>query len=305
MQAGPFQWLAFDTAVLERYLNDPRYRVEIYGFSGWISISDDFYDKVEERDSISIQGFGYARNANQDPAIGVFTRYLSGLSPEHRHFWNSYQLQGDWFFHPHYESQMMEGTWDIKLSVYDAILEEIAEINKICDLLSKPHLFRETFEEGARPRMFGFITRPTYRYYNEFVLLMDKLLSDNIDLKFFGNDVDRDETINRRNGQIQVRPKGSLHLLGEWLHKYYHGPNGENLAKDVLESLQLIRNERNNPAHRLDEDRFDRSLIDRHRKTIEDVYNSLSTLRMIFASHPKAKAYQSPEHLVRENVMHV
>ena len=53
--------------------------------------------------------------------------------------------------------------------------------------MGRPALFRNDFGRYAeeRPIDFAFMVRPTLRELNAFVLTLDKLLSDNIDPKFF------------------------------------------------------------------------------------------------------------------------
>ena len=50
-----------------------------------------------------------------------------------------------------------------------------------------PSLFRHEYDEHGekRPRKFGFIIRPTLEEFNSFVLLLDKMLSDDIHKDFF------------------------------------------------------------------------------------------------------------------------
>jgi hypothetical protein len=48
--------------------------------------------------------------------------------------------------------------------------------------MGRPNLFRQDFGQYGEnePRRFTFLVRPTLEEFNEFVLLLDKMLSDNL-----------------------------------------------------------------------------------------------------------------------------
>ncbi|TIT85123.1 MAG: hypothetical protein E5W59_25800 [Mesorhizobium sp.] len=83
---------AFDMASLERYSNDPRYRVYFNDYMGQLSIRDEAFrdEKFPERDKVSLQTFGLGFRDKLVPHLIVYLRYLTGLSPEHQQYWMSY-----------------------------------------------------------------------------------------------------------------------------------------------------------------------------------------------------------------------
>jgi hypothetical protein len=83
--------------------------------------------------------------------------------------------------------------------------------------MGRPPLFRET----ERPKRFGFLIRPTAYEFEQFVLLLDKCMSENIDRKFFLKDVEFEVLKSRRDGDTVVEQKGTIQILEEWLRKAF------------------------------------------------------------------------------------
>ena len=93
-------------------------------------------------------------------------------------------------------------------------------INDMATLIGKPPLFRRTYEHEY-PRNFGFLLRPTLAEFNAFVLLLDQLMSDNINKKFFSPELELEQDNVREDGRIEVRQKGTIALLDEWVHHLF------------------------------------------------------------------------------------
>ncbi len=57
--------------------------------------------------------------------------------------------------------------------------------------MGRPRLFVEDCSDHSerKPRNFGFLIRPTLEEFNAFVHTLDKLLSENINRDFFGNEI--------------------------------------------------------------------------------------------------------------------
>ena len=72
--------------------------------------------------------------------------------------------------------------------------------------------------------------------------------------------------------------------------------NSEGVAF-IFKPIKKIRKERQDPAHRIDEDKYDIKFIDMQKETIALAYRSLNALRIIFQKHPKAKDIDIPDWL--------
>ena len=65
------------------------------------------------------------------------------------------------------------------MSIFRAFVEELKVINEMSVLIGKPHLFLNSYSD-ERPKKFGFLLRPTEVEFNNFMLLLDKMMSDNL-----------------------------------------------------------------------------------------------------------------------------
>jgi hypothetical protein len=294
----------FDLIILEQYRNDPRYYFHLDDIHRMISIGDDFgddgNDPVAERDQTLLQSFGFAYDENMNRAVAVFLRYLHDLTPEHQRLWEARLLTGGYRIHPDYWSSSM-GNWPGKVSIFVAFIEEIRIINSMTRLMGREPLFKSEFNGESRPREFAFLLRPTQRSFNEFVLVLDKMLSDNIEVRFFGKDVDLEVDKERPDGKITVDRKGSLRVLDDWLSRMVKFPDPAPKDK-MMATLRHIRKLRQQPAHSLKQDKFDQSIFRKQRELVLNAYQAIRTLRLILSNHPATTTLDIPDWLRKGDI---
>jgi hypothetical protein len=181
-------------------------------------------------------------------------------------------------------------------------LQEFSNINKLCELIGRPRLFKQDFLE-QKPKGFGLLIRPTRRSYLEFAHTLDKLLSENLNRSFFGADgLGLEEEISRRDGRVQEVPKGTIQLLEEWLALRIRF-TVQGAPAQIVAPFRTIRKLRQNPAHRILEDEFSSEYQRKKELLISDIYTSISNIRALFQSHPRAKNYKFPKELNPKDVV--
>ncbi|NYB28163.1 MAG: AAA family ATPase [Methanobacteriaceae archaeon] len=293
---GQLEPLFFDLPVLDYYFNDPRYLVLNSDYRGSISIKDEFYfdEKLPEKDKISLQTFGLGFNEDGERVISVFLRYLSDLSPEHQQIWNTYKLTEKCYLDPDYFKNTILGEWAEYVSIYQAFCEELYQINEMCKLIGKPSLFKNDFKE-KRPEDFKIFLKPTLKNYNEFIHILDKMLSENINKKFFKGEVDFDEEITRRDGKIEVRPKASIRIFEEWLRSKFR--TDEDFYREIFDPIKDIRKQRQSPAHKISEDEYDKAYHQKQDEIMLLAYSSVKGIRLALSNHPHVKDYKVPDWL--------
>ena len=297
------EFAAFDLPVLERYRNDPRYDYQTDDVQGTISVSDAYYksQNMREVDQILLNNFGFGYDQElQERVVIVFLRYLADLSPEHQQVWKAHELAGEYVPHPGFWSSAM-GEWTAEAPIFVAFVEEQKEINVICELMGKPALFRELFVDDKRPRKFGFLIRPTLSEFNGFVQLLDRMLSDNINRRFFRGDLEMERLERRGDGTVVAKEKGTISLLIEWLAARFRPRDGDPVG-DVEVAFREVRKLRQRPAHAVDEDVFDQEYLRKQRALMVRAYDGLRTLRQVLASHRRARSYRPPEWLVEGRI---
>jgi hypothetical protein len=127
------------------------------------------------------------------------------------------------------------------------------------------------------------------------------MLSDNIDAGFFMGEIKAQYEHIRGDGIVEVRQKGTVQLLDEWLTlKFRVGDRSPIDA--MIHTMKRVRKLRSKPAHSINEDRFDQKYFVHQREMIIETYQAVQTLRLILAKHPKAKTYQLPSTLTEMEI---
>ena len=294
----------FELRVLDQYYRDPRYEFDFREYSGMLTIRGDAYQSSETpcRDKVFLQSFGIAYDQKRRRVVAAFLRYLKELTPAHQAIWSAHQIEGPCVMNSDYRDATLFGRWPRYRSAYAALLAEMVEICKLSALIGKPPLFRKTWEK-ERPQGFQLMLRPTTRSLEDFVHVLDKMLSENINCEFFKGDLPLEDSRKRSDGQSVVTTPGTLILLERWLSKLYRTADGQDIAAEVLAPLDVIRKRRQAPAHRLMEDRYDEDLSGQQDALVGDLVRGLATLRQILSSHPRARSYSAPEWLDGDKIV--
>jgi hypothetical protein len=292
---------AFDLSVLEHYRNDPRYHYENNDISGWISIRDAFYlsNETLERDKTGLQTFGFGYDKSMNRAVVVFTRYLHDLPAEHQQIWNAKRLDGQFRLHPDYYRNSILGEWGTKISLFEAFTEELKHINAMTKLIGKPPLFRDEFRK--RVRGFSFLVRPTTEEFNDFVLLLDQMMSDNLNKDFLRGDVELETETARADGKIVVTSKGTIQLLEQWFQKKMRFKDPKPF-EEMVATFREVRRARQSPAHKAEDSTFDPNIFREQRELAMKAYNAVRTIRLMLANHPATRGYQIPEDLYKGEI---
>lgn len=289
---------SFELSVLESYRNDPRYMYKYFDTYGYISIKDEFYQTshVKDSDQILLQSFGISLDKDGQVYVAAFLRYLKDLSPEHQSIWESRLVERDTHLHPDYFRTSIYGDFPERISLYQAILMEMRATNEICDSIGRKPIFKNDFADDQRPREFGYLLRPTLKEYNNFVHLLDKMLSENINREFFGKDVPFETDELRKDGKVVVRQKGTLHILHDWLRSEFETDDWSEIT-EMIDTLRRIRALRQKPAHSLEDNRFDQRFVYEQRELVKSAYRAVKVLRVVLGLHPDASKVSVDHHL--------
>ena len=179
----------------------------------------------------------------------------------------------------------------------------------MCKMTGRPQLFRRDFysdnnQGEIKPREFGFLIRPTSKEFYSFALLLDKMLSDNINKDFFQKEIPYEREETRKDGKIVLTQKGTIQLLDEWLKKSFR-PTDWTPLNNMIESLKSIRKLRQPPAHNINDNIFNYDYIHQQRELILKAYESVRLLRLIFTNHPKVINYKISDQLKEGKIWHL
>ena len=280
----------FATEVLDRYFNDPRYSFRFEDYSGQICYKEDenHIPLVNETDQIFLKSFGLGFNNKSERIAVVYLCYLKNLTEEHQKYWKSKEIKAECHMLREYFDNTIIGNFTNSYSVFSAFIEEQKAINDLTNAIFGISLFNRTFEEEKRPKEFTFFFTPTLKNYHDFVLLLDKMISDNINKSFFESQIELYEYKKISNGVVERIDKGTLKLLEEWFPLHFR-IDELNKVIDLFKPLKRIRQERQAPAHKINENIYDKILIDEQIKLIKESYFTMRTLRVLFQKDPKAR----------------
>lgn len=302
---GQLDAVFFDLAILELYSADPRYRFTWSDYNGSIGLSDEHHrsGEVDVADDSFLQTFGLGYDdRGQRVVVVVHLRYLHGLSPEHQQIWNARLVKRPCKMVYEYYQNGILAEWAENMSFYTAVLLEMRVINEIASAVGRPELFRDTFEDD-RPAEFSIFFRPTLRNYERFIHVLDKMLSENLEKAFFRGDVDDEERVARKDGSIEVRKRGTLAMLDEWLRTCWEVTDA-NYPSNIMSALREVRDLRQQPAHKIVANEYDKQFALKQDELVARVYKSLRFLRMLLQNYTEAKAVKVPEDLQKGRIKH-
>jgi hypothetical protein len=293
----------FEIEVLERYVKDPRFEFKFSGYSGRIYSKYDENNNpiVREEDELFLKTFGLGFDEKGNRLAVVYLRHLKGLTSEHQVYWKGKEVQEGGKVIEEYHDNNIRGRWTFSYSIFSAFIGELNCLNELSLVVFNKQIFRQSFDADNCPKEFSFFFTPTLKNFNEFVLLLDKMLSDNINRDFFKDKVELYDLQEIKGGLVERKPKGTLRLFEEWLTLNYN-VDDESSIEEVFKPLKNVRKLRQNPAHRINEDEYDKKYDDMQRNLIRKAYSSIRTLRKAFQQHRKAKHVEIPDWLDNGNI---
>jgi hypothetical protein len=295
------QPIFFDLYVLDRYLGDGRYRVKFHDYCGGISPQNQADPSIalREQDEVYLRTFGLGYDRNRKKVIVAYLRYLAEMTPSHQQIWNAQQVdESECDICPEYIANSINGRWAQSVSVYEAVLAELDVMNEMAALMSRPPLFRKTFNlpQNERPVEFMYLLRPTKKAYCEFAHVLDKMISENINHNFSQDDIELEREITRSDGKTVVERKGTITLLEEWLRKRFVLVDRSGFDT-VVKTLRHVRKERQPSAHILIQNEYDVVFYEKQKTLIRDLYVALRHLRLVLALNPEASKCEVPRWL--------
>ena len=291
---GQLELAFFEIAVLEQYRNDPRFHYSFVDCEVFLGVSDDAYlDEMEpDRDKIGSLRVGLAydvtsvRSDEVKRFVCSFFRDLADLTPAHQQRWKTFEIERGENDHPHAMWwAMMMGHMPDSIGPFQKIQLEMEAINELFTLGYGVKIFKET----QPPREWGWVLRPSSNEWHQFVLLTDKLLSENIQHSSLTSaGIDRNDADDEPMGSLQ---RLELFVVQSGLTKVQ--------AVALLAPLRSIRTERQKPAHKLVTHTTDPTLFAHQRDVLVDITRSLMGLRDLLMKHPSACDWE-PDEVIEE-----
>lgn len=287
----------FNIEVLDKYVNNPIYILNDNGYRGQIITADEYVDKGHEFEYV--KNFGFAYNDNREKAIGIFSYDLSNMPKKAKMYWKSKELenQDEWIINEDFVKNLICGKWTENYWMFYAIIDEMNFINEMLNEKGIPVLFskmymvyynkktgeqRKTWEQkeleekseyNEAPRKYRSILLPTAYNYYDFVLLLEKMIVNNINSKPFKIKNDFFESVNNKNTEKEIR--GTINVFQKWLVIN----DGEIYVDDIIKPLREIRNIRQKPAHETYENDLNNIYYEKQDEIVKKTYDLLVSIR--------------------------
>ena len=244
-----------------------------------------------ERDHVGLSHIGFAYDlSGYDPTnvespifrrVAVFYCDLITLTPEHQRRWETYQVD-DANLEPHplwWMAQM--GHWPDGVGPIEKLFMELKNLNDLATLSFGEPLFRST----DRPADMGWLLRPDQREWDDFMLQLDKVLSDNLRSDFF-----------KAAGVPAVEDNGErIGTLNRFQRFMQAGGVPEERARKVLGPLRDVRKARQAPAHSIRQNMTDRTFIHRQIELRDNINSALGAIRYWLSTHPKCASWEDED----------
>lgn len=155
----------------------------------------------------------------------------------------------------YYTTNELSGTISVSDDYYEtAAMRELEQLQKMCTVMGVPPIVRETFKGERKPANFSFLIRPTLKELQDFHSTLDKMMSDNLNAKFFETSgLELEAETERKDGKVEVTRKGTISLLSEWTDQITFPDPG---PKDLMKTFREVRRLRQRPAHAADDNTF-------------------------------------------------
>lgn len=284
----------FELKILEEYANDPRFHFDFSDYSGHASIKEEYdsSDITLDRDRTFIERFGIGYRLRDHKRVAIlWVTDLANFTSDHQKRWETYKIEEDCEMDPDFYKNQVEGAWSVNVGIYSAFLKEIEVINSICEKAGLPKLFKKIFREHPSGFRLPFIS--TSRNYHNFARVLDKLLSENLNPKFFKRlleEGERFETVaNSETGAQEVIRLGTINLLDKYIKKSFRPHDGFDQVDEMIDLFKKIRRLRSDESHRLLENEYSIDFDKKHDKLMDKAYDSVRLLRLIFSNHPSVK----------------
>lgn len=300
---GQLDALFFNSEVLERYTANPAFEVFDDGTSGSITTrSAHSSNGIDDYVYLKAFGHGYSKTVVKQHLIVSYPCYLRNLPPKHQMHWCSHQIS-EGLIDSDFLARSYHGEFTENISVYEAILQQIREINTICEMMNEPPLFKKVFENGVPDSNYGPMRKPTLRAYRGFALSLTKVVLDNVNKDFFKRLLSINETGTNASGEKVEKYKSIPRLLNEWFDVIHYRAADGNVIPSIIDPLKNLNSVRGQEAHAVYKDELDDKWLDEQKKLVTSIYNALDGLRLILSTHPKIKGrYSGPEVLEKVKI---
>lgn len=283
-------FLYFRIDVLNRFLNDPRYVVYNYDYTGSIYYADEVdNNRYEDDHRIYLPHFGLGYNKKtKENAVVIFPHDLRHLSFKHQCYFYSYMLRCQKDYIPEYAYyQNVMGETPKGISIFDAFIQEMLLINKMFKIICGRSLFSKIpeFSNNKRPEYFHSFLSPTQSTYCNFCRTLYRIVIDQLNKKTI---IAFAKKLNVYSDEL--KELGTMSALEETFNKGFVSIDGSKTGTEIINIWKKeIHESRNIQSHSFIDDKYDIEIYAKYRTTLQDAYESIRLIRLVLSVYPIVK----------------
>ena len=215
--------------------------------------------------------------------IATSLENLARLREPDQQYWHSMSIPVQCNVHPDVISPLKQGAFRQRLSVFEALHEELRAVNALCEQLGKPFLFTSEEALFSRYSLQGSLIHPTLGSFNHFFLGLQILLFQNINSDFL--DTIAPHPVSQKRGKRTTklrRPsKTALEWIETWLITTYN-LSTETPVERLIMHIKRTRVEMRRKLLRENPHITDHSLLHLQRRLVWNTYLTMKWLRTSF-----------------------
>lgn len=268
-----YAYAYFDPSVLDHFLTHAKCHIES-DIEGKLILND-----KTVRYARAAMGSKYAHPFTELIALNL--EQLTTLSSSDQQLWQVMSIPGEGVLHPDIEGTLLEGALPERVSVFEAVLEEMRAANKLVQHLNIPPLFLFHASPERAIKHFGFLPTPNYRHFSRFFLNLQILLFQNVNPAFLTSiGVPERPVLNKKTAANRRPAQTALEYVNEWLKKTFP-LHTEGPILRLVESVKQTRLDLQRSSNFLHALEFDRSLFHLQRRLMWHAYHAIKSIRLI------------------------
>lgn len=288
--------LFFDFEVLNEYLDNPKYKLRLKDYRGSLSYELSEDKKIDKAGYYELKTFGLGYDENGVRVLVAFPRDLKCLSLSQQNHWEEHELSRPCKVLKFYWDNIMMGNWWFPHSLASGVIDERNFVNILWERIFEEKLFLNVYSIETLPVNFCFLFIPTQKALRQFNHQMDKLFSDDMNVKHLRKLLKEGFHNLQPVSEKYEEPIGSLKALELWLNNIYILEDGTRIGAEIVKPFKAIRKARQPEAHKIIvEDKYDISIYREQNRILDEVYNALKKLRIVLSSHPICQGIKPPE----------
>ena len=262
----------FDPSVLVYYERQPHCSI-INDIRGVITLP---YTRLQYSKAVYVTDEGQPLTE----LIALNLEQLSSLRAIDQQYWYSMSLPVRCRLHPDVIHPLIHGAFRERISIFEALHEEMMAINGLCSLLNKPSMFEREPLDLQKATLGGYLIRPTLRSFESFFMGLQIQLFQHVSEEFLTSI--STAPVKRKRGKRSThirRPSLTpLERIESWLIHSFGVPRRHLIRRFTL-LVKKTRLETHRRLQRENTEALDSELLILQRRLMWNAYQSIKWIR--------------------------